>query len=586
MGRSLERKKSDQAENLKKRRLLTGAGIFVLLAIVLLLLFLPGETPFFYHSLAPLDIHPFALALIAFIPSLFLLVLMSVSRLRSISIALLSLGLSLILALSVWRMPPLLAGHSIFFGMSVAVLPLLWALLNAMWLFRLLVDSGFFDTLRQSLQRVSPDKRIQTILVGFGLTSLLESMAAFGAPIVIITSMLMGLGFPPHLAAAISLIADSAPSSWGTQGLPILMLSSVTGLDADRLGMIIGRQTPVIAALLPMGLVIMVAGKKGLKGVWPVAFLAGLGYGVTGVLSSQFLSVSITGMVSGIVSILVILLSLRFIKPRQTWLFPGEPEQSGDEDSPRRSDVVRAWSPFMVLIAVMGLANAVGLAKLVTGPGNLTFPWPKLNGAVYSVDPHTGSHAVYPAVFSQNLLTTSGTLTLIAGWISSPFLRLKPWEVLKSYGRTIKGMLAAGSTIACILGIAYLMNYSGMAASIGLAVSQVSASALPPLMVYLGLFGSIVAGSVSGGNALFGGASVFAAKRLGLDPHLIAGTLCSGGTLGKPITPQSLVLAEAAVGHPETDPAPKLISLVFGWALVYSLILFLMVLSYSLFLMP
>ncbi|NLB28545.1 MAG: hypothetical protein GX819_06325, partial [Clostridiaceae bacterium] len=157
MGRSLERKKSDQAENLKKRRLLTGAGIFVLLAIVLLLLFLPGETPFFYHSLAPLDIHPFALALIAFIPSLFLLVLMSVSRLRSISIALLSLGLSLILALSVWRMPPLLAGHSIFFGMSVAVLPLLWALLNAMWLFRLLVDSGFFDTLRQSLQRVSPD---------------------------------------------------------------------------------------------------------------------------------------------------------------------------------------------------------------------------------------------------------------------------------------------------------------------------------------------------------------------------------------------------------------------------------------------
>jgi L-lactate permease len=147
-------------------------------------------------------------------------------------------------------------------------------------------------------------------------------------------------------------------------------------------------------------------------------------------------------------------------------------------------------------------------------------------------------------------------------------------------------MLTAGSTIACILGIAYLMYYSGMAASIGLAVSQVSARALPPLTVYLGLFGSIVAGSVSGGNALFGGASVFAAKRLGLDSHLIAGTLCSGGTLGKPITPQSLVLAEAAVGHPETDPAPKLISLVFGWALVYSLILFLMVLSYSLFLMP
>lgn len=569
-----------------KYRILVAAGLCALAVMVLLFLFLPGKTASFYQTLTPLDIHPLLLALMALVPSLLLLVLMSAGKLRAPLIVLVSLGLSLILALSVWRMPPVLAGHSILFGMSVAVFPLLWALLNAMWLFRLLVDSGYFDTFRRSLQQVSPDQRIQTILVGFGLTALLESMAAFGAPIVIITSMLMGLGFPPHLAAAVSLIADSAPSSWGTQALPVHMLSSVTGLDAGRLGMVIGWQTPVIAALLPLGLVIMIGGRKALKDVWPVAFLAGLSYGLTGFFSSRFLTVSITGMAAGIVSILVILLSLRFIKPRRTWHFPGVEDLSGQEAKPGRGDVLRAWSPFLVLITVMGLANAVGLAKLVTGPGNLTFSWPKLNGAVFSVDPQTGTHAIYPAIFSQNLLTTGGTLTLLAGWISAPFLGLKPLEVLKSYGRALKGMLTAGSTIAGILGIAYLMNYSGMAASIGLAVSQVSARMLPPLMVYLGLLGSIIAGSVSGGNALFGGASVFAAKRLGLDPHLIAGTLCSGGTMGKIITPQSLVLAEAAVGHQETDPAPRLIFLVLGWALVYSLILFLMVLAHSYFFMP
>ncbi len=566
------------------RSMITG-GVMALLLALLVVLFWPRPATSFYQNLIPIGRHPIPAALIALVPSLFLLVLLSVSRIRSVWVALISLGLALILAMSIWRMPPILSGHSILFGVSVAVFPLLWALLNAMWLFRLLVDSGHFDTLRHSLQRVSTDKRIQTILVGFGLTALLESMAAFGAPIVIITSMLTGLGFPPYQAAAIALIADSAPSSWGTQGLPILMLSSVTGLDADRLGRVIGWQTPVVMALIPLGLVIMVAGRKGLKGVWPVALLAGVSYGVTGVLASRYLSVSITGMAAGLVSLLVILLSLKWLKPGEIRAgYPG-PVAEGNSEVHGRAAIIRAWSPFLVLMAVMGLSNAIGLAQRLAGTGQLVFPWPQLNGSVHSVDPHTGAHALYPAVFSQNLLTTGGTLTLLAGWFSVPCLGMSVRRALKSYGLAVKGMLSAGSTIACILGIAYLMNYSGMAASIGLAVSQVSAGALAPLMVYLGLLGSIVAGSVSGGNALFGGAAVFAAKRLDLDPHLIAGTLCSGGTMGKPITPQSLVLAEAAVGRVEDEPAPRLLPLVLGWALLYSLILFVMVLAYSLFLM-
>ncbi len=556
----------------------------LLAAGILLYLFLPGTPEPFHQNMLPLGDHPILTALVAFIPSLILMVLMSLGRMRSINLVLISLGVSLLLALLVWRMPPVLAGHSILFGMTVAVFPLLWALLNAIWIFRLLTDSGHFETLRLSLQRVSPDKRIQTVLVGFGLTALIESIAAFGAPIVLVTSMLIGLGFPPQLAAAVALISDSAPSAWGTQGLPILMLSSVTGLDADRLGSFVGWQTPLMAALLPIGAVIMVSGWKGFKGVWPLPLLAGFSYGLVGVLSSHFLPISITGMAAGLASVGVILIAARLVKPTSIWTFPGQESLEEDRTALPRGEVIRAWSPFIVLVAVMALVNGTGLAKLMSGFGNLSFSWPKLNQAVFSPDPHTGFHVNYPAAYDQNILTAGGTLTLIAGWISAPILGLKPRQVLKSYWGAFKGMLLAGSTIACILGLAYLMNYSGMAASIGLAVSLVSAWALPPLMVVLGFMGCIMSGSVSGGNALFGGASLFAAQRLNLDPHLITGALCSGGTLGKPITPQSLVLAEAAMGHQETDPPHRLISRLVGWVALYAVVMIIIVYIQSLFL--
>ncbi len=555
----------------------------ILAAGIVFYLFLPGSPEAFHQDMLPLGDHPILTALVAFIPSLVLMVLMGTGKLRSISVVLISLAVSLFLALFVWRMPPILAGHSILFGMTVAVFPLLWALLNAMWIFRLLTDSGHFETLRQSLQRVSPDKRVQTVLVGFGLTALIESIAAFGAPIVIVTAMLIGLGFPPQLAAAISLISDSTPGAWGTQGMPILMLSSVTGLDTNRLGTFIGWQTSLIASLLPIGAVIMVSGWKGFKGIWPLPLLAGFSYGLVGLLCSQFLSISITGMAAGLASVAVILLATKLVKPRSIWLFPGQELAVENQDPLPRGKVLRAWSPFIVLITVMGLVNGTGLVKLISGLGNLTFAWPKLNQAVFTVDPHTGFHVNYPAAFSQNLLTAGGTLTLIAGWISAPLLGLKPRQVLKSYWGAFKGMLMAGSTIACILGLAYLMNYSGMAASIGLAVSLVSAGALSPLMVVLGFMGCIMSGSVSGGNALFGGASLFASQRLGLDPHLIAGTLCSGGTLAKPITPQSLVLAEAAIGHQETDPPHRLISRLLGWVAFYMVVMIIIVYIQSLF---
>lgn len=578
---------SGKRENMSKggsqrKRRYKIAACLILLALIASCLFLFNDGAVFVQSMAPVGGIPVLTALVAFIPSLMLMLLMSMGKLKSMTVVLMSLFSSVLLALVVWRMPLLLVGQSILFGGTVAIMPILWALFHAMWIFQLLVDSGYFDKLRRSLQKVSPDRRVQTILVGFGLTAVLESIAAFGAPIVIATSMLTGLGFAPHLAASVALIANSAPSSWGTQGMPLLMLSSVTGLDVNHLGAIVAWQTPLITALLPLGLVILVSGRKGLRGIWPLALISGAGYAATAILCATYISVSITGIAAGIVSMSLTLLWSRYFKPKNLWLFDNEVSERRESESQTKGELLRAWSPFLVLIAIVTLFNGTGFAENFDRIGNISFAWPKLDGLVFSVDPHTGLFSEYSARYSQNLLTSGGTLVLISGWICAPLIRMKPRQVLRSYWTALKNMLPAGGTIACIMGMAYLMNYSGMASSIGLAVSKLSVSVLPFFMVLLGLVGCVLAGSVAGGNALFGGASLFAAKQLGIDPYFVTGTLCSGGTLGKPITPQNIVLAEAAMGqHDEGQPA-KLISRVFIWVAFYTVLMFVLVFIQSL----
>ncbi|MEL7610275.1 MAG: L-lactate permease [Bacillota bacterium] len=557
---------------------------FVLFGAALCLFLLPSNGQQFFQTNAPLGEHPFLTALLALLPPILQMALMNGCRLNGLQAALISLFLALLLAVFVWGMPAALAGHSVLYGMLTAICPVLWTLLNAMWIFRMLTRSGCFETLRQSLRRVSPDRRIQTLLVGFGLTALLESIAAFGAPIVIITSVLIGLGFPATLSAAVALISDSAPSAWGTQGMPILMLSSVTGLDAAQLGAVVGLQTPVLSALLPLGLVILVSGFKGLRGVWHIALIAGVCYGAVAMVFSRYVAVSVTGVAAGAAAIAGVLGCMRFWKPRGIWLFPGECSVDSNTPAPAPTmEVLRAWSPFLVLIATIGLVNGTGLKAMLEPYGAFSFAWPHLDRAVWAADPVTGAFRQYAAVYRQNLLTTGGTLVFLAGLLSLPLLKMKLRDAFRCYWDAFVGLLPAGGTIACILGIAYLMNYSGMAASVGLAVSFVPAQALPCVMVLLGFLGCILSGSVASGNALFGGLSLVAAGRLGADPVFIAGTLCAGGTLGKTITPQNLVMANAAIEQHTGERNARLIPRVIGMTLVYMLVLVLLAWAQSAF---
>ncbi|MFZ5647654.1 MAG: L-lactate permease [Bacillota bacterium] len=487
-------------------------------------------------------------ALLAALPIVVMFVMLGGLKKPSHVSAISALAATFLLATMVWKMPPGLAASSTAFGMMMAVFPIMWTLTSAVWIFNMLVDSGYFEVVKKSLGYVTADRRMQTILIGFGFTTLLESMAAFGAPIAIISAMLVGFGFPPMTAGVIALLGDTTPSAWGTQSMPLVVLNSVTGLDIGELAALVGRQTPVASALSPAVLVLVLSGWKGLKGVWPVAAAVGLAYAVMAVIAVSILSPYIVGIAAALAAIITTLAILRFWSPAETWLLSGDCPAGDDKCEPRLplKTIARAWSPYFLLVLVIGLVNSTGLKHWLAAISTVKIPWPGLHNVVWKTAPVVSQPEAYPAVYSQPLLLVGGTLVFFAGLLTVIALGIKPSRAFAIYVNTLKQAAKPGITIVSILGIAYLMNYSAMTYSIGLAFAS-AGFWFPMATVFLGMLGCTLAGSVAASNALFGNLSVVAGQQLGIDPVLSAGTLASGGTMGKSIAPQDLVIASATL---------------------------------------
>lgn len=486
--------------------------------------------------------------------------------------AIISLLATLLVAIGVWKMPVGLAFNSTLMGMLMAVFPILWTLSSAVWIFNMTVESGYFEIVKSSLGYVSKDRRIQTLLVGFGFTTLLEGIAAFGAPIAIVTAMLLGFGFPPLTAATVALLSDTTPSVWGTQGMPVVVLNSVTGLDINELSAMSGMQAPILTAFFPIALVILIAGWKGFKEIWPLTFAVGFSYAVVGMLASKS-GPYIVGISASLASILTILIFLRFWRPKNTWLFPGEKNtdiQDKAEEKLPTGQIIRAWSPYLLLIAVIGLVTGTPMKKWLTQISTVNFEWAGLHNAVWKLAPVVPQPEPYAAVYSQPLLVVGGSLVFFAGIISVFVLGIKPSKAAQIYVSTLKNLLLPGVTIICILGIAYLMNYAAMTYTIGLAFAA-TGFLFPVAVALMGMLGCTLAGSVAASNALFGNLSVVSGAQLGIDPVFSAGTLASGGTMGKAIAFQDLVIASATLNKPGIEG--ELLRRVFGISIIFALLL-------------
>jgi lactate permease len=574
-------------------------------------------------------------ALCAVIPLLTLFVLLGVLRVKAWIAGLVSLAVAIVVAVAAFGMP---VGQSLLAateGAAFGFFPILWIVINAIWIYNLTVETGHFDVLRRSFERVSPDIRVQSIIIAFCFGALLEALAGFGTPVAITVGMLMTIGFTPLRAAALSLIANTAPVAFGALAAPITTLATVTSganpdprLDLDTLGAMVGRQTPILAAVVPLVLVFVADGRRGLREAWAPALIAGLTFGIAQFVASNYVSVPLTDIIASLVSAGVVVLVVRGGRDRvpeharasalartgaqretaavggagggtgvttdeELGERPGR-QRARDRRAPvaeegggrnplertdlpqlpyNRAEVLRAYAPYLVVVVLFVLANLAPVkAALAEKPWTTTFPWPGL----HVLNPKGA--AVSTTTFAFGWLAAAGTLLIIAGIISAIILRVSPARALRAYGRTYAELKWAIVTVMAVLALAYVMNLSGQTASLGawLAGAGGFFAFLSPVLGWIGVG---VTGSDTSANALFGALQVQTAARAGLDPLLLAAANSSGGVLGKMISPQNLAIAASAVGMAGREG--ELFRKVFGWSVALLLLMCLIVVLQS-----
>jgi lactate permease len=525
-------------------------------------------------------------ALCGAVPLLTLFVLLGGLRLKAWLAGLISLVVALAVAILLFEMPvgqALLSGTE---GAAFGFFPILWIVINAIWVYNLTVESGHFDVLRRSFEKVSPDQRIQAIIIAFCFGALLEALAGFGTPVAITVVMLMALGFQPIKAAAVALIANTAPVAFGALATPIVTLADVSsgasndsGLTVDTLGAMVGRQTPILAVVVPPILVFVVDGSRGVKRTWLPALVCGLAFGVAQFVAANYISVPLADIVAALVAAASVVLLLRVWQPAEvltadaseqpvrstTKVAAGSGGSGSGADAHSRpvhdstADVVKAYAPYAVIIAIFSITNITAVKDaLAKKPFTYAFEWPGLDVLNAAGDP------VKTTLFNFNWLPAAGTLMILAGVITAVILKVSPAKAARTYVNTYVELKSAIITVMAVLALAYVMNLSGQTTSLGAWLAG-AGGAFAILSPILGWIGVAVTGSDTSANALFGALQVQTAKEAGLDPVLMAAANSSGGVLGKMVSPQNLAIAAAAVGLAgrEGDIFRK----VIGWSL-------------------
>jgi lactate permease len=527
----------------------------------------------------------FASTIFAALPLIALFVLLGGLKWKAQWAALASLLVAILVAVIVYSMPVGQAVDSGLEGAAFGIFPIMWIVFNAIWIYNMTDRTGYFAVLRRSFERISDDERIQAIIIAFSFGALLEALAGFGTPVAITASMLVGLGFKPMKAATVALVSNTAPVAFGAIAIPIITLAGITDLPKDDLGAMVGRQTPFLALIVPLILVGMVDGMRGVRQCWPAAMVGGFAFAIGQYACSNFLSVELTDIVAALLSVGALVAFLRVWQPSEP--LRAEPrfarpamaggstadaafetevrrrEGGGEGHRDSRKDILTAYAPYIIVIAIFGIAQ-IGPIKTALANTITTFQWPGLDIL------NAKGEAPTAVTYTVNYLPAAGSLLLIAGLISMLVLRMSPGRAARIYLETLNQLKWATLTVASVLGLAYVMNLSGQTTTIGQWIAG-AGSVLPFLSPIIGWLGVAVTGSDTSSNSLFGVLQVTAAKDAGFDPTLLAAANSSGGVLGKMISPQNLAIGAAAVGLAGQEGA--IFRKVIGWSL---LLLFIM----------
>jgi lactate permease len=530
--------------------------------------------------------------IVAVIPIVVLFVLLAGLRMAAQWASLITLAVALVLAVLVYGMPAGLAIDSALFGAAFGLFPIIWIVVNAIFIYNVIVDTGHFDTIRDSLAGLSNDRRIQVVLIAFVFGALLEATAGFGTPVAISGSLMAGLGFEPIYAASLALLANTAPVAFGGFGIPILTAGAVSGLDPMELSQMVGRQTPFLALIIPGMLVTVMAGFRKMIEVLPVVAVSGIAFAATQFLVSNLLGPELADLLASLITVVAVVALLSFWRPSSEWHFEHEPPAAQREsfDTPPLGRTLYSWSPFIIIVALFlivqigPIKDAVGAtqtainfpnAEVSSTTGLPVVPWPGLNGNVAQTAPVVPKPTPYDAYFSTNWLSAAGTIILIGDIISLAVLRVGPGRALRVYGESLNQLKWAILTIVAVLGLGFLLNYAGMTFTLGLAAAATGVL-FPFFAPIIGWLGVALTGSDTSSNALFANLQKVTAQQIGLSPNLTVGANSSGGVLGKMISPQNLAVGTSATGLQGKEG--DLLRLVLKWSIGLTIVMSIIVL--------
>ncbi|MGZ8920165.1 MAG: L-lactate permease [Limisphaerales bacterium] len=489
--------------------------------------------------------------LVAAIPIVVLLGLIAILEVRIHIAALIGLASALVIAIAIYGMPAKAAGATTVYGAAYGLFPIGWIILNLIFLYHLTVQKGLFAILRSSLAGVAPDPRVQVILIAFSFGAFFEGAAGFGTPVAVTAAILIQLGFKPLAASGLSLIANTAPVAFGALGTPIIALSGVTGIPAETLGAMAGRQLPFFSVIVPFWVVGAFAGMRGMWEVWPAALVGGVAFAVPQFLVSNFHGPWLVDIVASIVSIIALLVLLRFWKPKTIWKLNGDiPDGTPEKPAERftRNQVIAAWVPWILLSVLVFIWGLPAMKSFLNELSIFKLEVPSLHNVVQRVPPVAPQKSPEAAVFTLNWLSATGTGIFVAAIIAGLIMRFSIGQMFRVYFETIYKVRYSLVTIAAMLALGYVTKYSGTDATLGLALAM-TGPFYPFFGTLLGWLGVALTGSDTASNVLFGSLQRITAEQTGVSPVLMCAANSTGGVMGKMVDAQSIVVASTATNY-------------------------------------
>ena len=497
-------------------------------------------------------------ALVAAIPIFVLLVLIGILRKPAWLASLAGLAAAVLMAGGVYGMPFDRVAASVTYGAAFGLFPIGWVVFTAILLYRVTLESGKFDVLKDSIGNLTGDPRLQALLIAFAFGAFVEGAAGFGTPVAVASAMLVGLGFESFYAAAICLLANTAPVAFGSIAIPITTLAGTTGLPLDRLSAGVGRICAPVSLIVPAYLILVMSGRKGLKAVLPAAAVCGIAFAATQFVISNFVNAQLTDILASMMAMGALIGLFRVWKP------------AGAAPPPRSRysarEIAVAWAPYGLLVIFVLLWGYKPIQAQLNAT-NVTVNWPGLHNTILQAAPVVAKATPYAAQYKFTWLSASGTACLFAAILGAIAAGLRPGQFVRVIGHTARQLALAELTLAAVLALAFLMNYSGATATLGLAFAATGV-VFPFFSSLLGWLGVFLTGSDTSANALFGNLQVVTAHKLGMNPVLMAAANSAGGVMGKMISLTSIAVAAAATSMKREDEA-----LLFRFTLKHSVLL-------------